>query len=132
VFEDDEIILQFLQCKKTIKNVVINEKEHDKLMNDKEEKENDHSNVIPKSVVKMEHLYDLHDKFKKSTNYKTHSSSMKSEIVNLGTKEYPKNVNLGLRCSPQEKATFIKLFKNYKDIFLWTYEDLKTFGTSIM
>jgi len=34
--------------------------------------------------------------------------------------------------SLQEKATFVKLFKEYKDIFAWTYGDLKTFDTSIM
>jgi len=32
------------------------------------ENEIDQSNIIPKLVVKMEHLYDLHDKFKKPTN----------------------------------------------------------------
>ena len=61
-----------------------------------------------------------------------HISSMKYESVNLGTKEDPKNVNLGLGCSPQEKAAFVKLFKEYKDVFAWTYEDLKTFDTSVM
>ena len=34
-------------------------------MNGSEEKENDQPNIIPKSVVKMEHFYDLHDNFKK-------------------------------------------------------------------
>jgi len=68
----------------------------------------------------MEHLYDLHEKFKKTTNYETYSSSMKYELVNLGTKEDPKTINLGLGCSPQEKAAFVKLFKEYKDIFAWT------------
>ena len=88
--------------------------------------------MIPKSIVKMEHLYDMHDKFKKPTNCKMHSLSMKYEMINLGTKEDPKNVNLGLGCSSQEKAAFVKLFKEYKDVFAWTYEDLKTFETSIM
>ena len=53
-------------------------------------------------------------------------------MVNLGTKKDLKNVNLGLGCSPQENVAFVKLFKEYKDIFAWTYEDLKTFDTSIM
>jgi len=111
VFEDDEKILEFLHCEKTFKSAVIDEKEHDKLMNEKEDEEKDQPNMIPKSVVRMEHLYDLHDKFKKPTNCKTHSSSMKYEMVNLGTKTYPKNFNLGLGCSLQEKAAFVKLFK---------------------
>ena len=57
---------------------------------------------------------------------------MKYESVNLGTQEDPKNVNLDLRCSPQEKVAFVKLFKEYKDVFAWTYGDLKTFDTCIM
>ncbi|MCY6488419.1 hypothetical protein, partial [Actinobacillus pleuropneumoniae] len=77
VFEDDNQILKFLHCKKTFKNVFIDEKEHDKLMNDREDEEKDQPIVIPKSFVKMEHLYDLRDKFKKLTNCKTHNSSMK-------------------------------------------------------
>lgn len=132
VFEDDEKILEFLHCEKTFKNAVINEKEHDRLMNERDGEEKDQFNTISKLVVKMEHLYNLYDKFKKPTNFKTHSSSMKYESVNLGTKEDPKTVNLGLGCSPQEKATFVKLFKEYKDVFAWAYGDLKTFDTSFM
>ena len=30
------------------------------------------------------------------------------------------------------KAAFVKLFKEYKDVFAWTYEDLKNFDTSVM
>jgi len=57
-------------------------------------------NVIPKSVVKLEEFYDLHDRYKTTTNCKTHNSSMKFEIINLGTKENPKNINQGLGCTP--------------------------------
>ena len=101
-------------------------------MNEREAEEKYQSNMIPKLVVKMEHLYDLYDKLKNTTNCKMHSSSMKYELVNLETKEDPKTVNLGLGCSPQEKAAFFKLFKEYKDVFAWTYGDLKTFDASVM
>ena len=132
MFQDDEKILEFLHYEKAFKNAVINEKEHDRLMNEREDEEKDQSNMIPKLVIKMEHLYDLHDKFKKLTNWKMHSSSMKYESVNRGTKEDPKNINVGLGCSLQEKDAFFKLFKEYKDIFAWTYGHLKTFNTSVM
>ena len=101
-------------------------------MNEKEDEEKDQFNTIPKSVVKMEHLYDLYDKLKTPMNCKMHSSSMKYKLVNLGTQEDQKTVNLGLGCSPQEKVTFVKLFKEYEDVFAWTYGDLKTFDTSVM
>lgn len=132
VFEDDEKILEFLHYEKPFKNVVIDEYEHENNMNEREDKEKDQPNVIPKLVVKMEHLYEFHDKFKKLTNCKKHRSSMKYETVNLGMKEDPKDVNVGLGCSPQEKAAFVMLFKNYKDVFTQTYEDLKNFDNSVM
>ena len=50
----------------------------------------------------------------------------------FGTEKDPKNVNLGLGCSSQGKVAFFKLFKEYKDVFAWTYGDLKTFDTSVM
>jgi len=39
VFKDDEQILEFLHCEKTFKNAVIDEKEHEKLMNEREGEE---------------------------------------------------------------------------------------------
>lgn len=68
-------------------------------MNESEDEEKDQSNIIRKSIIKMDNFYDLHDKFKRLTNCKMHSSSMKYESVNLGIKKDPKNVNLGLECS---------------------------------
>lgn len=44
---------------------------------------------IPKSVVRIEKFYDLQDKFIKTVNYKTNSSSLSYEKVNLGTDENP-------------------------------------------
>jgi hypothetical protein len=60
------------------------------------------------------------------------SSSLTHEKVNLGTKDNPQCINLGTGCSEQEKSTFIKLFKEFKDVFAWTYDDLKTFDPNII
>lgn len=53
-------------------------------------------------------------------------------MINLGTPDKPQNINLGVQCSNVEKASFTKLFKEYKDVFAWSYEYLKTFDTQIM
>lgn len=74
-------------------------------------------NRIPKSVVKMEDLYDLKDRFKKTTNSKTQSSTMRFEVVNLGSTKKPQNVNLGLGLSSEEMILLIKLLKAYKGVF---------------
>jgi hypothetical protein len=43
-----------------------------------------------------------------------------------------RSINLGVGCSQEEKATFIKLFKEFKYVFAWTYDDLKTFDPNII
>lgn len=80
----------------------------------------------------MENLYDLKDRFKAPTNCKTNSSSMKFEIINLGTKDNLQNANLGLIYTSSEIIYFIRLLKQYKYIFAWNYIDLKTYDTSII
>jgi hypothetical protein len=89
-------------------------------------------NFIPKSIVRLEKFYDFEDKFKNTVNCKTNSSFLSYEKVNLGTSENPQYINLGLGCSRQEKSTFVKLFKEFKDVFAWTYDDLKTFNPNII
>ena len=57
---------------------------------------------------------------------------MRYETINLGTELNPQTINLGLNCDPVEKTAFMKLFKEFKYVFAWTYDDLKTFNTQVM
>ena len=63
---------------------------------------------------------------------KTNSSTLQFELINLGTETTPMFVNLGKCCLPMERDKFISLFKQYKDVFSWTYQELKTYDTSII
>ena len=103
----------------TFKELVIDEEKHGADIKEEstETQKVSHENSIPRSVVKLEKFYDLHDKFKRVTNCKTHSSVMQYEVINLGTPDKPQNINLGVQCSDEEKMAFIKLFKEYKDVF---------------
>ena len=113
--------------------MVINDGYHDEDMNNKATRdETCHSNVIALSVVRMEYLYHVHDKLERVTNYKTKSSIMQYEMINLGFEKDPNNVNLGLGCTPTKLVALIKLFKEYKDVFSWTYDDLNTCNTRII
>ena len=67
-------------------------------------------------------MFDLNYKFRRPVNVKTHISSLQIELINLGTEIELKYVNLGKCCSPGEKIKFISLFKQYKDVFSWTYD----------
>ena len=60
------------------------------------------SNIIPKSVISLEKFYDLQDKFRKTTNCKTQSSTMNYTPVNLGSEQEPRCINLGIHCSHDE------------------------------
>ena len=77
-------------------------------------------------------MFDLSNKFRKPVNVKTHSSSLQFELINLGTEAEPRYVNLGKCCFLGERSKFISLYKQYKDVFAWTYEDLKTYDTKII
>jgi hypothetical protein len=129
VFDDDQQIIKFLHMEENFQGAVIDEHMHDDNLRD--------FTVIkdprtPESVVRLEKFYDLQDKFKKLVNYKTNSSSLSYEKVNLETKDNLQCINLGVGCSEQEKDAFIKLFKEFKDVFAWTYDDLKTFNPNII
>jgi len=127
VFNYDLVIVSFLTLEGSYNNQIIDEDQHDKQL-----QQESINNAIPKSVVKLEDLYDLKDKFKRSTNSKVQSSTLRYELVNLGTDIKPQNINLGLGLTPEEKSAFIRLLKQYKNVFAWNYNDLKTYDSSII
>ena len=97
VFDDDQQIISFLHMEESFQGAVIDECTHDENLCDfmvipdlrSPESSSDMVNSIPKSVVRLEKFYDLQDKFKKSVNCKTNSSSLSYEKVNLGTNDNP-------------------------------------------
>jgi hypothetical protein len=92
VFDDDQQLINFLHLKDTFKDFIIYEGQHEVLMNtdnNDDTEETGPSNNIPRSVFKLEKIYDLQDKFKKVTNYKTNNSYLQFETINLGTKFSP-------------------------------------------
>ena len=89
-------------------------------------------NSMPKVVRTLEGMFDLQSKFQKPVNVKMDNSSMQHELVNLGSEAEPKYANLGKCCSHGERCKFINLFQQYKDIFAWTYADMKTYDIRII
>jgi hypothetical protein len=80
----------------------------------------------------LENLFDLKERFKGPKNAKTSSSCPLHETVNLGTLENPRKVNLGKTISKEERKAYLKLFRQYQDVFAWSYRDLKTYDTRII
>jgi hypothetical protein len=54
------------------------------------------------------------------------------ETINLGTPKNPRNINLSKTISKEERKAFLKLFRQYQDVFAWSYRDLKTYDTCII
>jgi hypothetical protein len=112
VFDDDQEIINFLHMEETFQGALIDEHTHDDNLCNftviphprTHESSSDMVNLIPKSVVRLEKFYDLEDKFKKTVNYKTNSSSLSYEKLYLGTRDNPQCINLGVGCSQQEKV----------------------------
>ena len=128
VFDDDHQITHFLTSQDTFKDVAFNEDDHEISLSDP----NFPSNLIPKSILNLEKYYDLHDKFKRKTNCKTHSLTPNFQLDNLGTEKNPQLINLKVNFSPDKKKSFIKLCKEFKDVFSQKYDDLKNFDTKII
>jgi hypothetical protein len=87
------------------------------------------SHTIPKEIDNIESLFDLKDCFKGPKNVKIGSSYPLRETGNLGTLEAPKNVNLSKNMSKGERKAYLKLFRQYQDVFAWSYKDLKIYDT---
>ena len=51
---------------------------------------------------------------------------------NIGTKEHPRMVNISKALTTEQRNRYIKLLKEYVDVFAWSYGDLKTDDTSII
>ena len=112
VFEDDEQIINFLHSEDTFKGSVIDDEQHEALLQASAlEEKPEHSNIIPKNIVRLEQLFDIQEKFRRETNTKTRSSTLLYELINISVEQDPKNINLGKNYTFVERATFMKLFK---------------------
>jgi hypothetical protein len=126
VFEGHEQIINFLTNQDNFKDLAIDDEafqeqsmETDLHTNKSINKSKSHT--IPKEISNLENLFDLKEKFKGSKNAKNGSSCPMHETINLRIPENPKNVNLGKTISKEERKAYLKLFKQYQDVFAWSY-----------
>lgn len=127
LFVEYQQILHFMANVDTFRDVAIDEDEHERSLQAGADIKKGH--LIPKGVVSLEKLYGLQECFQGPRNNKTHNSTMMHKLINLGIEQDPKFVNLGTCCMQQERQAFVCLFKHYRDVFAWTFEDPKTYDT---
>jgi hypothetical protein len=87
------------------------------------------SNHIPKGLVPLERLFDENDVAVKG---KVSTDDADITECNLGTEKDPKYVKLSSSLSREQREEYTKLLKEFADVFAWTYEDLRTYDTSII
>ena len=84
---------------------------------------------IPKGLIPLEKLFDQNDVFR---NPQSISSQDDIEEINIGTNDDIKNIKICASLDLEIKAQYLKLLQNYKDVFAWTYANLKIYDTSLI
>jgi ribonuclease HI len=76
---------------------------------------------IPKGLVPLEKLFDENDVVVKG---KVSTGNAGITKCNLGIEKDPKYVKLSRKLSREKRVEYVKLLKDFDDVFAWTYEDL--------
>ena len=54
------------------------------------------------------------------------------EECNIGTERYPKVIKISNNLTKESKEKYIKLMKEFHDVFSWTYDDLKVYDLGVI
>jgi hypothetical protein len=87
------------------------------------------SNHIPRGLIPLEILFDGNDVAVKG---RVSGEGADTAECNIGTPEEPKFVKLSRSLTTEQRAEYTELLKEFADVFAWTYEDLKTYDTSVI
>jgi ribonuclease HI len=87
------------------------------------------SNHIPRGIVPLERLFNGNDVPVKG---RVSNEDAETTECNIGTPEEPRFVKLSSSLTREQKDEYTKLLKEFADVFAWTYEDLKTYDTSVI
>ena len=84
---------------------------------------------LKRGLAPLKDLFDFNDVAKKPTIEHTESDV---EECNIGSKDKPKMIKLDKNVPTHIKKKYIDLFKEFVDVFAWSYEDLKAYDTEII
>jgi hypothetical protein len=88
------------------------------------------NDTLPKGVVHLERMFDRHhDMYKWKPIIDQYDEAFD---FNLGSKNDPIMIKIGEGTSPAKRESTIKCIQEYKDIFAWTYDDLKAYKGDII
>jgi hypothetical protein len=87
------------------------------------------NNHIPRGLIPLEKLFNKDDIPLKST---LRPQPEEVEYCDTRSKEEPKIVKLSKYLPSQVKNKYVELLKQYKDVLAWSYDDFKTYDTSVI
>jgi hypothetical protein len=87
------------------------------------------NNQILKGLIPLERLFDQNDMPLKST---LQPQLEEVEDYNVGTKEDPRIVKISKYLPPEVKRKYKDLLGWYKDVFAWSYEESRTYDTTLI
>lgn len=142
IFEDYEQFKSFLQVIDEFSTLQIEEEHLDvhELNNENKTSELNskffyHNNIqlsnnfFPKGFVPFEKLFDQNDV---SKNPLSNSPEEDIEEFNVGTQEEIKNIKIFASLPKEVKNEYLYLLKAHKDVFSWSYSELKTHDTTLI
>ena len=87
------------------------------------------SNYIRQGLVPLEELFDHNDvpfkPMKREKDPTVHEH-------NIGSQSHPKFISLSTELTADQRSKYCRLRKEFADIFVWEYSDLKTYDTYII
>jgi len=86
-------------------------------------------NFLPIGLTPLEDIFDSNDIPRKQ---KMQPLNAAIEECNIGTLEKPKIIKLSKSLPPDQKPKYVDLLKEFQDVFAWSYEDLKSYDTSVI
>ena len=87
------------------------------------------TNLIPKGLVPLERLFDKNGVFLKPESKVDGESTIE---CNIGTEDQPRLVKVSKFLPLETRTKYIKLLKEFADIFAWSYSELKAYDKNIM
>jgi hypothetical protein len=84
---------------------------------------------LPKGIVPLENLFEHNDMYKGKPSIKISDGIVE---YNIGTEESPKLIKFGKGTTTDERENLITLIREFKDVFSWSYEDLKAYREDVI
>ena len=84
---------------------------------------------LPKGLVPLEEIFDFNDVARKP---KMEPIEAEIEECNIGSEQEPKMIKLSKTLPAHIKQKYLELFKEFNDVFSWSYEDLKSYDMEII